>query len=88
MPYHLATSLYIYVVEDRCVFSRLSEEVQPLFLKNFTFLDNQLKFLQISEVIEQCTQKIAFIAQPTLDDYIETDFEARNIAIEIIKNIK
>lgn len=52
------------------------------------FLDNQLKFLQISEVIEQCTQKIAFIAQPTIDDYIETDFEARNIAIEIIKNIK
>jgi 1-deoxy-D-xylulose-5-phosphate reductoisomerase len=52
------------------------------------FLDNKLKFLQISEVIEQCTQKIAFIAQPTIDDYIETDFEARNIAIEIIKNIK
>ncbi|HOO83494.1 MAG TPA: 1-deoxy-D-xylulose-5-phosphate reductoisomerase [Prolixibacteraceae bacterium] len=52
------------------------------------FLDDKLKFLQISEVIEQCTQKIAFIAQPTIDDYIETDFEARNIATEIIRNIK
>lgn len=51
------------------------------------FLENKIGFLQISEVIEQTTQKIAFIDLPTVNDYIETDKEARVKAQELIDKI-
>lgn len=48
------------------------------------FLQEKIGFLQMSELIERTIQKINFIAQPTLDDYIATDEEARKYASEIL----
>ena len=49
------------------------------------FLNDKIGFLQMSDVIEQTMQKIAFIAHPSIDDYIETDKESRCKAGEIVK---
>jgi len=49
------------------------------------FLKEKIKFLEIPEIIEKTINKINFVAHPTLDDYIQSDKEARIIASEIIK---
>jgi len=51
------------------------------------FLNNRIGFLQMSEVIENCMSKISFIGNPSLEDYIETDAETRNFALELVTNI-
>ena len=48
------------------------------------FLNKKLGFLQISEIIDQTMQKVDYIATPNLEDYVETDREARIIAENII----
>ena len=50
---------------------------------NAGFLRDQISFLGMSNVIEQTMQRATFIAKPTLDDYMETDAEARRIAKEL-----
>lgn len=50
-----------------------------------SFLKDQIGFLQMSEVIEQCLGKCSFIARPSLDDLYRSDEEARQYAREIIK---
>lgn len=49
------------------------------------FLNDKIGFLEMSDIIEQTMQKIAFIAHPTINDYIETDKESRCKAGELIK---
>ena len=49
------------------------------------FLNDKIGFLQISDVVETCMQKIDFIKEPTYDDYVETDKETRIKALELIK---
>ncbi len=44
------------------------------------FLADKVSFLGMSDVVENAMQKINFIAQPTLDDYIGTDALAREIS--------
>jgi len=51
------------------------------------FLNHELGFLGMSEVIEQCMQHIAFVARPVLDDYLNTDKETRIFAQNLIKKI-
>nr|MCU0324673.1 1-deoxy-D-xylulose-5-phosphate reductoisomerase [Spirosomataceae bacterium] len=46
------------------------------------FLKDQIKFLGISDMIEHCMQKVSFVPNPTLEDYIQTDKEARALALE------
>jgi 1-deoxy-D-xylulose-5-phosphate reductoisomerase len=46
------------------------------------FLEDKIGFLQMSDLIETCMQRVAFIQQPTLNDYIETDAETRRVAGE------
>ncbi len=41
------------------------------------FLRDEIKFLQIPELIEQCMQEIPFINEPTLEDYRSTDYQSR-----------
>lgn len=48
------------------------------------FLHDKIGFLQMSDVIEKTMQKAAFINNPTLDDYIKSDEEARRIAKELL----
>lgn len=50
-----------------------------------SFLKDQIGFLQMSEVIEQCLGKCSFIGRPSLDDLYRSDEEARQYAREIIK---
>lgn len=52
------------------------------------FLNNRLGFLQMSDVIEDCMAKMSFIADPSLDDYMETDRETRIYARQLVTNQK
>ncbi|HAI84377.1 MAG TPA: 1-deoxy-D-xylulose-5-phosphate reductoisomerase [Chitinophagaceae bacterium] len=51
----------------------------------FAFLRNRIGFLDITEVVERTMDRITFIAQPTLNDYYESDGEARNFAASLIQ---
>lgn len=51
----------------------------------WAFLRNRIGFLDITAVVEQVMEKTAFIAQPTLEEYFESDGEARNFAASLIK---
>jgi 1-deoxy-D-xylulose-5-phosphate reductoisomerase len=51
----------------------------------YAFLKNRIGFLDMTELIERTLNKITFIAHPTLDDYFETDGEARNFAASLIQ---
>jgi len=51
------------------------------------FLDNHIGFLAMSSVIETCMEKIAYTAQPGLDDYLNTDKETRIFAQNLIKQM-
>ncbi len=46
----------------------------------YAFLKNRIGFLDMTDLIEKTIQKIAFIEQPTLEDYFDSDGEARNFA--------
>jgi 1-deoxy-D-xylulose-5-phosphate reductoisomerase len=49
------------------------------------FLREKTGFLQMSDIIEQTLLKTSFIANPTYEDYVATDTEARKIASELIR---
>lgn len=48
------------------------------------FLHDKMGFLQMSDVIEWAMQSLPFIAQPTYQDYVETDAYVRRIVKEKI----
>lgn len=48
------------------------------------FLNDKIKFLEMSDIIESSMQKINFIKTPTFDDYLNTDTETRKIANYLI----
>lgn len=48
------------------------------------FLKDQVGFLEMSDVVEQCMQQISFLKKPTYEDYVLTDKETRQKAIELI----
>jgi 1-deoxy-D-xylulose-5-phosphate reductoisomerase len=52
------------------------------------FLREEITFLQIPELIEQCMSKVSFKENPSMDDYELTDIEARSIAMEISNKIR
>ncbi len=51
------------------------------------FLNDQIGFLQMSEVIETCIAKLDFIKNPSFEDYFETDKQTRIFAKQIVTNI-
>lgn len=51
----------------------------------YAFLRNRIGFLDMTELIERTLDKIAFIANPTIDDYYESDGEARTFAASLIQ---
>ena len=61
-----------------CVLNAANEVV------NLAFREGRCGFLQMSEVIEQTMAETTFITNPTYDDYVQTDAEARRIAIKLI----
>lgn len=50
----------------------------------YAFLKNRIGFLDITEVVEQTMNKITFIEQPTLEQYFDSDAEARNFAAGMV----
>ncbi len=52
------------------------------------FLQNKISYLGMSDVLEQTMQKVSFIETSSLEDYFETDIEARIIAAEIVNSNK
>jgi 1-deoxy-D-xylulose-5-phosphate reductoisomerase len=50
----------------------------------YGFLRNRIGFLDMTEVIERTMQKIPFIAKPSLEEYFESDAEARNFAASLL----
>ena len=51
----------------------------------YAFLRNRIGFLEITDVIEKTMDRIPFIEEPSLEEYFESDGEARNFAADIIK---
>ena len=51
----------------------------------YAFLRNRTNFLDMTDVIEKTMQNIPFIEKPTLEEYFESDGEARNFAADLIK---
>ncbi len=51
----------------------------------YAFLKNRINFLDMTAVIEKTMEKLPFIQHPTLEEYFESDGEARNFAADIIK---
>jgi 1-deoxy-D-xylulose-5-phosphate reductoisomerase len=51
----------------------------------FAFLRNRIGFLDMTDLVERTMQHVAFIKQPTLEEYFESDGEARNFAASLIK---
>ncbi len=50
----------------------------------WAFLKNRIGFLDITAVVEKTLERIEFIEKPGLDEYFESDGEARNFAASVI----
>jgi 1-deoxy-D-xylulose-5-phosphate reductoisomerase len=51
----------------------------------YAFLRNRINFLDMTDVIEKTMSSINFIEKPTLQEYFDSDGEARNFAADLIK---
>ncbi len=51
----------------------------------YAFLRNKIGFLDMTDVIEKTMQKVTFLEKPTLEEYYESDGEARSYAADILK---
>lgn len=50
------------------------------------FLNKEVGFLEMSDLIEETLAKATFIAKPDLEDYVQTDQEVRIITTQLIKH--
>ena len=48
------------------------------------FLQDKIGFLNMSDLIANCMEKITFVSKPTLADYIATNEETRRLANELL----
>ncbi len=51
----------------------------------YAFLRNRIGFLDMTEVVEQALNKVTFIEKPSLQQYYDTDGEARTFAASLIQ---
>ena len=63
-----------------CVLNAANEVV------NLAFREGKCGFMQMSDVIAKTMEKTMFITEPTYEDYVQTDNEARKIALELLKH--
>ena len=61
-----------------CVLNAANEVV------NLAFREGRCAFLQMSHIIEQAMAEATFIAEPTYEDYVETDRLTRRLATELL----
>src|SRR3989339_67309 len=64
-----------------CIMNAANEEAVE------AFLNNKINFFDISEVIEKTMITISHSSDPTLQDYVDSDAEARKLAKNLIKKI-
>lgn len=62
-----------------CVLNAANEVVVDAFLKD------RIRFLEMSNIVERCMEKIDFIRRPSYEDYVETDKVTRIKALEFIQ---
>jgi len=66
-----------------CIINAANEVVVSAFLKD------QIGFIEMSDVIESCMNKVGFIAEPSLNNYLETDEQTRIFAHQLVtKQVK
>lgn len=61
-----------------CVLNAANEIV------NLAFRQNRLGFLQMAEIISQTMSRVPYIKEPSLEDYLDTDDNARKVASELL----
>ena len=61
-----------------CVLNAANEIAVAAFLKD------KIGFLNMSDLIADCMEKITFVSNPTLDDYVSTNSETRILAKELL----
>ncbi|MEI6821693.1 MAG: 1-deoxy-D-xylulose-5-phosphate reductoisomerase [Bacteroidota bacterium] len=61
-----------------CILNAANEVVVSAFLRE------KIGFMKMPDIIEACMQKMNFIADPGFDDYVNSDKEARRMALEIM----
>lgn len=50
----------------------------------YAFLKNRLGFIDMTDMVERTMAKVPFIEKPTLEEYFDSDAEARNFAASLI----
>jgi 1-deoxy-D-xylulose-5-phosphate reductoisomerase len=51
----------------------------------YAFLRNKIGFLEMTDVVERTMERVTFLKKPTLEEYYESDGEARSFAADMIK---
>ncbi|HUX54053.1 MAG TPA: 1-deoxy-D-xylulose-5-phosphate reductoisomerase [Williamwhitmania sp.] len=51
------------------------------------FLEERISFLDIPRIVEKTLERVAFMANPSVDDYCSIDAEARMVAMEVMQNL-
>jgi 1-deoxy-D-xylulose-5-phosphate reductoisomerase len=62
-----------------CVLNAANEVVVDAFLKD------RIGFLEMSDVIENCLEKATFVANPSYEDFVQSDSQSRELANKLIK---
>ena len=57
-------------------------------MSTFTSLSMRdgIGFLQMPDLVENCLSKVSYLAEPALDDYVQTDQETRRVAQDFLKH--
>ncbi len=63
-----------------CILNAANEVAVDAFLKD------KIAFLKMPDLIGSCLEKINFVANPNVEDYVETDLQTRALAKKIISN--
>lgn len=50
------------------------------------FLNDRIGFLEMSDLIGECLEKVSYQANPSYEDYVQTDTETRRLAAELLKS--
>lgn len=64
-----------------CIMNAANEVVVAAFLRD------EIGFMQMPDVIEECMQKQSFVQKPTYEDYVKTDEATRTMAAELLTRL-
>lgn len=78
---------FAYIALDKggnmpCILNAANEEAVS------SFLNDEIDFLEMSDVIEKCMHQVTFIQKPSYEEYVVTNNDARISAKEIIADCK